>query len=121
MLRIVAGYRPEIVAASRTADRAHVAARVGLAGHDRGGRHAPQCGAHRTADRAGRHRPALTEPSDKPIRILALFAPGANDITARIVADKPKNVLGGTVLVELDDAMVKVVMPLIKKLGIKAE
>jgi tripartite-type tricarboxylate transporter receptor subunit TctC len=45
--------------------------------------------------------PALAEFPDKPIRILAPFAPGGNiDVTARIVADKLKDVLGVTVLVE---------------------
>ncbi|WP_421994090.1 Bug family tripartite tricarboxylate transporter substrate binding protein [Reyranella sp.] len=38
---------------------------------------------------------------DKPIRIMAPYAPGGNiDVTARIVADKLKDVLGVTVLVE---------------------
>ena len=45
--------------------------------------------------------PALAEFPDKPIRILAPFAPGGNiDVTARIVADKLKDVLGVTMLVE---------------------
>src|SRR6266850_7063481 len=38
---------------------------------------------------------------DKPIRMMAPYAPGGNiDVTARIVADKLKDVLGVTVLVE---------------------
>lgn len=38
---------------------------------------------------------------EKPIRIMAPYAPGGNiDVTARIVADKLKDVLGVTVLVE---------------------
>ena len=38
---------------------------------------------------------------DKPIRIMAPYAPGGNiDVTARIIADKLKDVLGVTVLVE---------------------
>ena len=38
---------------------------------------------------------------DKPIRIMAPYAPGGNiDVTARIVADKLKDVLGVNVLVE---------------------
>ena len=45
--------------------------------------------------------PALAEFPDKPIRIMAPFAPGGNiDVTARIVADRLKDVLGVTVLVE---------------------
>ncbi len=45
--------------------------------------------------------PALAEFPDKPIRILAPFAPGGNiDVTARIVADRLKDVLGVAVLVE---------------------
>lgn len=45
--------------------------------------------------------PALAQSSDKPIKIMAPYAPGGNiDVTARIVADKLKDVLGVTVLVE---------------------
>jgi tripartite-type tricarboxylate transporter receptor subunit TctC len=45
--------------------------------------------------------PALAEFPDKPIRVMAPYAPGGNiDVTARIVADKLKDVLGVTVLVE---------------------
>ena len=45
--------------------------------------------------------PAIAEFPDKPIRIMAPYAPGGNiDVTARIVADKLKDVLGVTVLVE---------------------
>jgi tripartite-type tricarboxylate transporter receptor subunit TctC len=45
--------------------------------------------------------PALAEFPDKPIRLMAPFAPGGNiDVTARIVADKLKDVLGVPVLVE---------------------
>jgi tripartite-type tricarboxylate transporter receptor subunit TctC len=45
--------------------------------------------------------PAAAEFPDKPIRIMAPYAPGGNvDVTARIVADKLKDVLGVTVLVE---------------------
>src|SRR6478752_7892817 len=45
--------------------------------------------------------PAMAEFPDKPIRIMAPYAPGGNiDVTARIIADKLKDVLGVTVLVE---------------------
>src|SRR6476646_5867689 len=45
--------------------------------------------------------PAAAEYPDKPIRITAPYAPGGNiDVTARIIADKLKDVLGVTVLVE---------------------
>lgn len=45
--------------------------------------------------------PAMAEYPDKPIRIMAPYAPGGNiDVTARIIADKLKDVLGVTVLVE---------------------
>ena len=45
--------------------------------------------------------PAWAEFPDKPIRIMAPYAPGGNiDVTARIIADKLKDVLGVTVLVE---------------------
>ncbi len=38
---------------------------------------------------------------DKPVKIMAPYAPGGNiDVTARIIADKLKDVLGVTVLVE---------------------
>src|SRR5262245_64091148 len=38
---------------------------------------------------------------DKPIRIMAPYAPGGNiDVTARIIAEKLKDVLGVTVIVE---------------------
>jgi tripartite-type tricarboxylate transporter receptor subunit TctC len=45
--------------------------------------------------------PAAAEFPDKPIRIMAPYAPGGNiDVTARIIADKLREVLGVTVLVE---------------------
>src|SRR3954452_1178889 len=45
--------------------------------------------------------PALAEFPDKPIRIMAPYAPGGNiDVTSRIIADKLKDVLGVTVIVE---------------------
>src|SRR5258708_3657541 len=45
--------------------------------------------------------PAAAEFPDKPIRIMAPYAPGGNiDVTARIIADKLKDILGVTVLVE---------------------
>jgi tripartite-type tricarboxylate transporter receptor subunit TctC len=45
--------------------------------------------------------PAAAEYPDKPIRIMAPYAPGGNiDVTARIIGDKLKDVLGVTVLVE---------------------
>src|SRR3954467_1096149 len=45
--------------------------------------------------------PAAAEFPDKPIRIMAPYAPGGNiDVTARIIADKLKDVLGVPVLVE---------------------
>jgi len=45
--------------------------------------------------------PAAAEFPDKPIRIMAPYAPGGNiDVTARIIADRLKDVLGVTVLVE---------------------
>ena len=45
--------------------------------------------------------PALAQTFDKPIKIMAPYAPGGNiDVTARIVADKLREVLGTTVLVE---------------------
>ena len=45
--------------------------------------------------------PASAEFPDKPIRIIAPYAPGGNiDVTARIVAEKLKDVLGVTVIVE---------------------
>lgn len=45
--------------------------------------------------------PAAAEFPDKPIRIMAPYAPGGNiDVTARIVADKLREVLGVTVLVD---------------------
>src|SRR5262245_49650845 len=45
--------------------------------------------------------PAQAEYPDKPIRIMAPYAPGGNiDVTARIIADKLKDVLGVSVLVE---------------------
>jgi tripartite-type tricarboxylate transporter receptor subunit TctC len=44
---------------------------------------------------------ARAEYPDKPIRIMAPYAPGGNiDVTARIVADKLKDILGVSVLVE---------------------
>src|SRR5476649_1817029 len=46
-------------------------------------------------------QPAAAEFPDKPIRIMAPYAPGGNiDVTARIIADKLREVLGVTVLVE---------------------
>jgi len=46
-------------------------------------------------------QPAAAEYPDKPIRIMAPYAPGGNiDVTARIIADKLRDVLGVTVLVE---------------------
>jgi tripartite-type tricarboxylate transporter receptor subunit TctC len=45
--------------------------------------------------------PAAAEYPDRPIRIIAPYAPGGNiDVTARIVADKLREVLGVTVIVE---------------------
>ena len=45
--------------------------------------------------------PARAEYPDKPIKIMAPYAPGGNiDVTSRIIADKLKDVLGVTVLVE---------------------
>ena len=45
--------------------------------------------------------PAMAEFPDKPIRIMAPYAPGGNiDVTSRIIADKLREVLGVTVLVE---------------------
>jgi tripartite-type tricarboxylate transporter receptor subunit TctC len=45
--------------------------------------------------------PAAAEFPERPIRIMAPYAPGGNiDVTARIIADKLKDVLGVTVLVE---------------------
>jgi tripartite-type tricarboxylate transporter receptor subunit TctC len=45
--------------------------------------------------------PAMADYPDKPIRIMAPYAPGGNiDVTARIIADKLKDVLGVPVLVE---------------------
>ena len=45
--------------------------------------------------------PALAQYPDRPIRIMAPYAPGGNiDVTSRIVADKLKDVLGVPVLVE---------------------
>src|SRR5256885_3324980 len=45
--------------------------------------------------------PAAAEFPDRPIRIIAPYAPGGNiDVTARIVADKLKDVLGVPVIVE---------------------
>ncbi len=45
--------------------------------------------------------PAHAQSSDKPIKIMAPYAPGGNiDVTARIIADKLRDVLGVTVLVE---------------------
>ena len=45
--------------------------------------------------------PAAAEFPDKPIRLMAPYAPGGNiDVTSRIIADKLKDVLGVTVLVE---------------------
>jgi tripartite-type tricarboxylate transporter receptor subunit TctC len=45
--------------------------------------------------------PAAAEFPDKPIRLMAPYAPGGNiDVTARIIADKLKDLLGVTVLVD---------------------
>ncbi|HYD07390.1 MAG TPA: tripartite tricarboxylate transporter substrate binding protein [Reyranella sp.] len=45
--------------------------------------------------------PAAAEFPDKPIRIMAPYAPGGNiDVTSRIIADKLKDVLGVSVVVE---------------------
>jgi tripartite-type tricarboxylate transporter receptor subunit TctC len=45
--------------------------------------------------------PAWAQTFDKPIKIMAPYAPGGNiDVTARIIADKLREVLGTTVLVE---------------------
>jgi tripartite-type tricarboxylate transporter receptor subunit TctC len=45
--------------------------------------------------------PAAAEFPDKPIRIMAPYAPGGNiDVTARIIADRLRDILGVTVLVE---------------------
>ncbi len=44
---------------------------------------------------------ALSQTFDKPIKIMAPYAPGGNiDVTARIIADKLREVLGTTVIVE---------------------
>lgn len=45
--------------------------------------------------------PASAQFPDKPIKIMAPYAPGGNiDVTSRIIADKLKDVLGVTVVVE---------------------
>jgi tripartite-type tricarboxylate transporter receptor subunit TctC len=45
--------------------------------------------------------PAAAEYPDRPIRIVAPYAPGGNiDVTSRIVANKLKDILGQTVLVD---------------------
>jgi tripartite-type tricarboxylate transporter receptor subunit TctC len=45
--------------------------------------------------------PAAAEYPDKPIRLMAPYAPGGNiDVTARIIADRLRDVLGVTVVVE---------------------
>jgi tripartite-type tricarboxylate transporter receptor subunit TctC len=45
--------------------------------------------------------PAAAEFPEKPIRVMAPYAPGGNiDVTARLISDKLKDVLGVTVLVE---------------------
>lgn len=45
--------------------------------------------------------PAFAEFPDKPIKIMAPYAPGGNiDVTSRIIADKLREVLGVTVVVE---------------------
>src|SRR5258708_3871861 len=45
--------------------------------------------------------PAAAEFPDKPIRLMAPYAPGGNiDVTSRIIADKLKDLLGVTVLVD---------------------
>jgi tripartite-type tricarboxylate transporter receptor subunit TctC/uncharacterized protein (DUF486 family) len=44
---------------------------------------------------------ALAQTFDKPVKIMAPYAPGGNiDVTARIIADKLREVLGTTVIVE---------------------
>ncbi|WP_289296584.1 tripartite tricarboxylate transporter substrate binding protein [uncultured Reyranella sp.] len=44
---------------------------------------------------------ALAQTFDKPIKIMAPYAPGGNiDVTARIIADKLREVTGNTVIVE---------------------
>jgi tripartite-type tricarboxylate transporter receptor subunit TctC len=46
-------------------------------------------------------QPAAAEFPDKPIKIMAPYAPGGNiDVTARIIADKLREALGVTVVVE---------------------
>jgi tripartite-type tricarboxylate transporter receptor subunit TctC len=45
--------------------------------------------------------PAVAEYPDRPVRIVAPYAPGGNiDVTSRIVANKLKDILGQTVLVD---------------------
>jgi tripartite-type tricarboxylate transporter receptor subunit TctC len=54
-----------------------------------------------TAATATATSPAWAEFPDRPIRIMAPYAPGGNiDVTSRIIADKLREVLGVTVLVE---------------------
>ena len=44
---------------------------------------------------------AFAQTFDKPIKIMAPYAPGGNiDVTARIIADKLREVLGVSVIVE---------------------
>ena len=46
-------------------------------------------------------QPAAAQFPDKPIKIMAPYAPGGNiDVTARIIADKLKDALGVTIVVE---------------------
>jgi tripartite-type tricarboxylate transporter receptor subunit TctC len=47
------------------------------------------------------HGAAMAQTFDKPVKIMAPYAPGGNiDVTSRIIADKLKDVLGVSVIVE---------------------
>jgi tripartite-type tricarboxylate transporter receptor subunit TctC len=47
------------------------------------------------------HGTAMAQTFDKPVKIMAPYAPGGNiDVTSRIIADKLKDVLGVSVIVE---------------------